>query len=397
MAATAATGDFFGGGALVVPRPAAVVRAPQKTTAQLQKERANKLARQDAEKRRIEAQRQANNSKVKLDRQKVAQLEHDTHKRLMADPGPEGQAYRAQQKKIHSAGIDWGLIPAGAQVLATGAAIIASGGAVAGALGATAAVSTAAAASTAATVLNSAQKGVAAARQGVKVANAVKSGNVKQATAAALKGGSDVASLTSKAGLGLSQNDKDKLKGLVPKVKLPAAAKSVAKTAKQATALKKTVTKAAAAPAAAVKKAVAKAKPKAATKVLASVKAVASTAKSASAASVLAKAKAKASPSVSSVIKTTGKLLPGVPVLPKTIKAVGVAGAASALSKAVSVASKKAPDSATAKLAASTTKATSGGGAPKLTGGVEEGYFIATSGPNKGKIDFQSRRWARAS
>ena len=62
--------------------------------------------------------------------------------------------------------------------------------------------------------------------------------------------------------------------------------------------------------------------------------------------------------------------------------------ASAAVSKAVKQAAAK-PTSASGTLA---TKA-----APAPSGQVEEGYFIATKGPNAGKIDFSAKRWARAS
>lgn len=105
--------------------------------------------------------------------------EQEQHKRLMADPGPEGQAYRARYAAQHSAGIDWGLIPMGAKVLATGAAIIASGGAAAGAVGLTAAGGSLAAAAAADRLVAAVEKGAEIGKQAKGVIDEAKAAYAK--------------------------------------------------------------------------------------------------------------------------------------------------------------------------------------------------------------------------
>ena len=385
MATTAQTADFFGGGTLSAR---AAVKAPPKTNAQLLKEKADAKARAQSELTRKARETAQRNQAFHAQKATDAKRTRDFEARMKVEQSPEAEAWRAREKYIRSAGVDWGLIPMGAKVLATGAAVIASGGAVAGALGATAALGTAAAASTAATVINTGQKAIAAAKTGAKVASALQSGNVKQATSEALKGSGGVALIASKAGVALSQNDKDKLKGLAPKVKLP---KSVTKTAKAATKAVKSTASAASA----VKKAIAKTPAKAVT--------------------AMKSAATKAGTLAVKAAQKTVPLYPGSPVMVAAPKLVATASArANAMTKAVSqlksgtmkslggslttkpkaaAPAKSATATAVSKAVATATKKTAP--APKVAN-AEEGYFIATSGPNKGKIDFQSRRWARA-
>jgi hypothetical protein len=73
------------------------------------------------------------------------------------------------------AGVDWGLIPMGAKVLATGAAVIASGGAVAGALGVTAAGGSLAAAAAADRLVAAVERGGELGKQAKDVIDDVKS------------------------------------------------------------------------------------------------------------------------------------------------------------------------------------------------------------------------------
>lgn len=141
------------------PSPASLVRAP---VTDAKRDAAAKQQIEASRQRMIDEKRVTNLSAVRNEQWAQQKLEAETHARLMADPGPEGQEYRARYKRIHSAGIDWGLIPMGAKVIGTGAAIIATGGAAAGALGVTAAagaVTTATAVSQAAGALEGATRG----------------------------------------------------------------------------------------------------------------------------------------------------------------------------------------------------------------------------------------------
>jgi hypothetical protein len=148
---SALTANFLDGGTLAAPTVKAAAGAKPLT----QKERdANARALINQKSRELAIR----NAPYKAARAVEAKEAAEWHARLMADPGPDGQRYRAQQKKIHSAGIDWGLIPAGAAVLATGAAIIATGGAVAGAIAAPSAVSVLGAAVAADRALAAAEK-----------------------------------------------------------------------------------------------------------------------------------------------------------------------------------------------------------------------------------------------
>jgi hypothetical protein len=165
------TADFFGGGSFVPP----TVKPPPRDVRVVAKERAQVEANKQ---RQIEAQRIASNERVKARKLADQKWQRDYEARMQADPGPEGQAWRARQKKIKSAGVDWGLIPMGATVIGTGAAVIATGGAVAGALGVTAAASTAAAATTA-------SQAISAATKTAKTAGAIGRGNVGRAVGVA--------------------------------------------------------------------------------------------------------------------------------------------------------------------------------------------------------------------
>lgn len=143
--------NFLEGGELGAP----TVKPPAGAKPLTQRERdANKLALMRESARATSAR----NAGARAQMAAEQKWERDYRARMMADPGPAGQRYRAQQKKIHSAGIDWGLIPAGAAVLATGAAIIATGGALAGAIAAPSAVSVLGAAVAADRALAAAEK-----------------------------------------------------------------------------------------------------------------------------------------------------------------------------------------------------------------------------------------------
>jgi hypothetical protein len=126
---SALRGNFLDGGSVAAPTVKAAAGSVPMTQAQ-----------RDANARAVIAQKgrelAVRNAPYQAARFLQAKQEAAERARLMADPGPDGQRYRAQEKKLRSAGIDWGLIPAGAAVLATGAAIIATGGAVAGAIAA---------------------------------------------------------------------------------------------------------------------------------------------------------------------------------------------------------------------------------------------------------------------
>lgn len=181
--ATANTADFFGGGS--APLPKAAVKAPKTNAAADAKARANIAATKT---KIAKDQRNTANAQYLAGRARDLKAREAEIARLMADPGPEGQEYRARRKFISSAGVDWGLIPMGAKVIGTGAAVIASGGAVAGVLGATAAGSAVAGA----TLLS---KGIDALDTAQTVVGAVKRGDVASVAGVAATKGGDVINL----------------------------------------------------------------------------------------------------------------------------------------------------------------------------------------------------------
>ena len=101
------------------------------------------------------------------------------HKRLMADPGPDGQRYRAQLKFIARAGLDTGQITMGAKVLAIGAAVIASGGAAAGAIGITGAGASLASLAAADRIVAAVEKGGELGKQAKGIVDDVKAAAAK--------------------------------------------------------------------------------------------------------------------------------------------------------------------------------------------------------------------------
>ena len=152
--------DFLGESpkGAAAPKPAAV-KKPKTDAAADAKARATIEA---TKKRIADEKRVTNLATIRNEQYKIQREEAAMHARLMADPGPEGQAYRARYNRIHSAGVDWGLIPLGAAVIGTGAAIIGTGGAAAGALGLAAGAgvaTTGAAVSQAASLLGNATRG----------------------------------------------------------------------------------------------------------------------------------------------------------------------------------------------------------------------------------------------
>jgi hypothetical protein len=114
------------------PIQSAPVLAPKMTPAMQAAADANAKAAEAARAKRVEEQRQVNQASYNTYRASEDKKAQDVHDFLMAT----SPTYRANEKSIHEARTDWGLIPAGAAVLATGAAIIATGGAVAGAIAA---------------------------------------------------------------------------------------------------------------------------------------------------------------------------------------------------------------------------------------------------------------------
>lgn len=155
--------DFLGESPKGAAPPAAPsVLAPLTDPAADARARANIEATREriAEEKRLE-----NWSAVRTQQWNEQTEELRSHRLLMADPGPAGQAYRARYDAIHKgAGIDWGNLPAGLGVIATGAAIIATAGAAAGAVG----IGTAAGIASGATAANKAlDKLDAAAERGV--------------------------------------------------------------------------------------------------------------------------------------------------------------------------------------------------------------------------------------
>lgn len=131
VATTAQQGNFLDGGA---PLAAPTVKVPAGTVVMTQAQRdANARALLNEKSRELAIRNAPYQAQVYLERKHQA----EEHARLMADPGPDGQNYRARQKFISSAGVDVGQIVMGAKVIAIGATVIASGGAVAGAVGLT--------------------------------------------------------------------------------------------------------------------------------------------------------------------------------------------------------------------------------------------------------------------
>jgi hypothetical protein len=122
------------------------VLAPKLTPAQ-EAANANALKSARAEQIRADARKTAQLN-VPYMQQKAADAkwQADYEARMRVEDSPEAEAWRARQKVIHGAHTDWGLIPAGAAVLAAGAAIIATGGAAAGAIAAPSAATVAGAA-----------------------------------------------------------------------------------------------------------------------------------------------------------------------------------------------------------------------------------------------------------
>lgn len=122
----------------------------------------------------------------------------EQHARQLADNN------RIAQGPAGKAGVDWGLIPMGAKVLATGAAVVATGGALAGAVGITAGGASLA-------VAGAADQLVAAVERGGKVAQDAKA--VINTVKDAAKKGDAVAKVAAKA---ISEvTDERKIKGVV--------------------------------------------------------------------------------------------------------------------------------------------------------------------------------------
>lgn len=167
-ASTAQTGNFLEGlGPLTMPAPKAPAQtAAQKAAAEAQRKQADAIRAQRAVQ---DAARQTANANIGYQQQRAKEkAEHDAYvRRMQTEDTPEARAWRAREKFISSARTDWGLIPAGAAVIATGAAIIASGGAVAGALAAPSAASIAGAAVAADRALAAAEKAKLAPKTGV--------------------------------------------------------------------------------------------------------------------------------------------------------------------------------------------------------------------------------------
>jgi len=426
MASTAQTGDFLGsGGGFVSPSAMPAVKAPKRTASQLARDKAVTATRAREDLRKAAAATANRNAGYNAQRAADAKQQRDFEQRMRTEDSPEAEAWRAREKFISSARTDWGLLPMGAKIVGTAVGVIATGGALAGALGATAALSTAASATTVAQLVNTTQQGIRAVNTGAKVASAVKSGNVKQATSAVLKGGGDVASLGSKLGVKLSTEDLKKIKtgGAVPKV-ASAAVKKATTTAKAVKATVAPKVKVAATASAAIKKAAAK--PAAAVKSAATKSGNSLTAAlvkaggsammgkdgvlrpsgvGAAAALLVKKASVAVKPgtmksltsslkaSVSSVVKTTAqaaklvtpaKAKPAATVAKKASASAAAATPASAVKKAVSAGATK-PATASGALAAKATTPANTNASPVDQSG-EEGYFIATAGPNRGKI-----------
>lgn len=148
---TASTANFLDGGELAAP----TVKPPAGAKPLTEAQRAANARAAIQQQARATA---ARNAAYRAGRAADAKVDAEYRARMLADPGPAGQRYRAQEKLIKSAGVDWGLIPAGAAVLAAGAAIIASGGVLAGAIAAPSAATIAGAAVAADRALAAAEK-----------------------------------------------------------------------------------------------------------------------------------------------------------------------------------------------------------------------------------------------
>jgi hypothetical protein len=108
------------------------VLAPKLTPAQQAVNAANAKAADAAKAKRLEEQRQTSQAAFDVHKAAEAKAERDTIAYNIAT----NPVYAANEKSLRSSNTDWGLIPAGAAVLAAGAAIIATGGAAAGAIAA---------------------------------------------------------------------------------------------------------------------------------------------------------------------------------------------------------------------------------------------------------------------
>ena len=159
--ATANTANFLDGGDAPI---ASTVRAPVTDPVQAARDRATIEATRA---RVLEQQRLTANAAYLQRRAADANIDRAFEARMRTENTPEAAAWRAREKKIKSAGVDWGLIPAGAGVLAAGAAIIATGGALAGAIAAPSAASIAGAAVAADRALAAAEKGKVIGKTGV--------------------------------------------------------------------------------------------------------------------------------------------------------------------------------------------------------------------------------------
>lgn len=223
--ATAANqANFLDGGSAPI---VSTVKAPAGTVAMTQAQRDANARALQKEKTLATAER---NAPYFAARAKALQEQEAEIARLLADPGPEGQAYRARRKFISSAGVDVGQIVMGAKVLAVGASVIATGGAVAGAVGITAggaSLATAAAADRLVAAVEkggeigakakgaiddvkaAAAKGDKAAKDALAVVNAVASGRVAAGVAAGVEqtltaAGKDAANAVAGIAAGLS-------------------------------------------------------------------------------------------------------------------------------------------------------------------------------------------------
>lgn len=114
------------------PIKSAPVLAPKLTPAMQAAADANAKAAAAAKAKRADEQRQTTQASYTAYRAAEDKKAREVHDYLMAT-NPQ---YAANERSLAKANTDWGLIPAGAAVLATGAAIIATGGAVAGAIAA---------------------------------------------------------------------------------------------------------------------------------------------------------------------------------------------------------------------------------------------------------------------
>lgn len=168
-AANANQANFIDGGGTPITLP--VVKVPAGTVTMTQAER-------DANARALVKEKTLANASANApylaDRARLLREQEAQIAWLEADPGPEGQAYRARRKFIASAGVDLGQIVMGAKVLAVGATVIASGGAVAGALGVTAAGGSLAAAAAADRLVAAVEKGGELGKQASQVISDVK-------------------------------------------------------------------------------------------------------------------------------------------------------------------------------------------------------------------------------